>query len=51
MYLMLSAAQGRAPLAEAFLDLKKTYDRVPRRQLWVVFAEELGVPPDIQLGL
>ncbi len=48
---MLSAAQGRGPLAVAFLDLEKAYDRVPRRQLWVVFAEELGVPLDIQLGL
>ena len=45
---MLSAAQGRGPLAVAFLDLEKAYDRVPRRRLWEVFAQELDIPPDIQ---
>ena len=50
-YLMLSAAQGRGPLAVAFLDLEKAYDRVPHRRLWSVFVEELGISPAVHLGL
>ena len=41
----------RGPLALAFIDLEKAYDRLPRVTLWRVLAEELEVPEDIRTGI
>lgn len=37
-YLMMAAAQGRGPLAVAFIDIEKAYDKLPRTQLWEVLG-------------
>ena len=50
-YLLLAASCHRGPLALAFIDLEKAYDRLPRLSLWRVLAEELEVPADIRTGI
>ena len=50
-YLLLAASRHRGPLALAFIDLEKAYDRLPRLTLWRVLAEELEVPADIRTGI
>ena len=50
-YLLLAASHHHRPLALAFIDLDKAYDRLPRLTLWRVPAEELKVPADIRTGI
>lgn len=50
-YLLLAAADNRGPLAIAFIDLEKAYDRIPRDRLWQVFASELDMPSDLYEGI
>ena len=49
-YLLLAASRHHGPLALAFINLEKAYDRLPRLTLWRVLAEELEVPEDIRTG-
>ena len=50
-YLLLAASRHPGPLALAFIDLEKAYDRLPRLTLWRVLAEELEVPADVRTGI
>ena len=50
-YLLLAASHQRGPLALAFLDLEKAYDRLPRVTLWRVLAAEQEVPEPIRTGI
>ena len=50
-YLLLAASCHQGPLALAFIDLEKAYDRAPRFTFWQVLAEELEVLADIRTGI
>ena len=50
-YLLLAASHHCGPLALAFINLEKAYDRLPRLTLWHVLAEDLKVLADIRTGI